>query len=181
VLVNAVNWHVTTQSAFLPGIHLPLSPRAVRADYQLTPHHLAIDRIRAMVPWDAPISVQTNLACFFADRRALYPFPSRALDADYVLIDLTETYGHRTGFRKFWLEWERQCTVSKYCQSVRELLGSSDHRVMLFEDGYVLFARRAAGLGASGRRDLPSTIDVQMALSDRCREWEALTGRGYGR
>lgn len=182
VLVNAVLHHATTESAFLPLVKLPLSPGVVRADYQLTPHHLNVDRIHALVPWDASVSVQTNLACFFVDRRNVYPFPSRSLTADYVVLDLTETYRYRDPeFRKFWLEWERQATVPKYCAAVRELLSSRDHQVVALDDGYVVVARKAVGLGASSRRDFPSNITAREELQARCGDWEKLTGRGYGR
>lgn len=182
LLINALRHHALTASAFLPDMRLPLSPSAVAADYRLTPHHAMIDKVRALVPWDASVSCQTNLATFFVDRPNVYPFPSRRLDADWVVLDLTETYGHRDPeYRKFWLEWERQCTVQAYCAAVRELLSSKDHQVMLLEDGYLLIARRATGLGPSSRRDLPPVGVARDALEERCRAWEPLTGRGYGR
>lgn len=172
LLAQAVFWHVTAQSAFLPGYRPPLSPLADHRDYRLTDHHRLIDRISAMIPREATLSVQTDLACFFTNRHGLYPFPHRMNDADFVLVDLTEPYGHRSEYRLFWLEYSFQTKASVYCQSVRRLFEDPGLVLVADEDGYLLFARRAG-------KGLPREPALAR-LEARCREWTRWTGRGYG-
>jgi hypothetical protein len=170
------------QSAYLPGLRPPLAPAAIRADYRLTPHHLKIDDLVRRLPTDGLLSVQANLATFFTDRPRLVPFPFRAREADWVLIDLTETYAHREDHRKFWLEFERQSTAAKYCDAVREMLSSPDHRVLIVEDGYVLWGKRGAGtLDIPPGTRLPSASEVASMLNEKCTLWEGWKGRGYGK
>lgn len=181
VLANAAYWHLTVQSFYLPELRLPLSPLAHREDYRVTPHHLAIDALAKRIPHGALVSVQANLACFFTDRPRLVPFPFRMTGADFVVLDLTETYAHRPRWRRFWLEFERQAPAAKYCAAVREMLASRDHRVLVHQDGYVVFGRRGAGTLDLEPTELPPAGEVARELEERCKLWEGWTDRGYGR
>ncbi|MBI4860744.1 MAG: DUF2079 domain-containing protein [Candidatus Riflebacteria bacterium] len=176
LVAHALFWHLTVQSAYLPGTFLPLSPLADRRDWQITDHHRQIDTLVALIPREASLSVQPDLACFFVTRHRLYPFPRRMGDADYVLVDLTEPFGHRAEGRLFWLEYSLQATAGRTCESVGRLFQDRALTLVFARDGYLLFSRvsdRPAVEPAQRRR-------AQELLESRCREWRSWKGRGYG-
>jgi uncharacterized membrane protein len=176
IVFNAAWWHATVQSIFLTDLRPPLSPMAIHEDYRVTDHHRLIEHFRARIPWTASLSVQADLACFFTDRARLYPFPHRAREADFVLVDLTDPYAHRPRERRFWLEWALQATVPQFCAAVHDLLSATfSCRLVEIMDGYLLFSRSPDTMV-----DLARYAEAQALLARRCAEWAALPGRGYG-
>jgi len=172
VLVGmALFGHATIESAFLPGIISPLSPKAIREDYRVTPHHARIRTVQIWIDPTKSLCVQANLACFFTRVPDLSPFPMGAAKAQQILIDLTQPYAHRREFNRFWIEYSLQSTIEDYCSQLRLLLEDGRHRVECFEDGFVLLVPGDADEKSQGVRD---------SLADICSKYANLEGRGYG-
>jgi uncharacterized membrane protein len=178
LVLAGIYWHGTAQSAFLPGHRPPLSPFADRLDHAVTAHHRHVAELVDRVPRQASLSIQADLAGFFTNRHGLYPFPHRAGDAQYVLVDLTEPYGHRAEFRLFWLEYSFQAKARAYCEAVHSLFSRPGLVLVHSVDGYLLFSRNR-----DDAVPVPDpTRQTALAMADaRCREWTTWTGRGYGR
>lgn len=172
--VNALLWHVITASAYLPEYRAPLSPWAVHADFALTAHHRALWPVAAQVGPTSRLVTSAHLACFFADRPVLTPFP-RGLDrADEVLVDLVNPFAHRKVERLFWLEWalqEPSGGAPEVFRALVRLAGGPTFGLVAEGEGYFLFRRGAPSRPLSGFLD---------ALARVKEEWLALEGRGYG-
>jgi hypothetical protein len=181
ILASSVFWHIQATSAFLPGYRLPLSPFADPRDWLVTDHHRRLPVVAAPIGAQDSLSVQADLACFFTNRQKLYPFPFRAQEADWVLVDLTEPFAHRAEHRLFWLEYSFQCKVRRYCLSVTALLDSPSHELAALDDGYMLFRRLAPGAVAVRTTEGDERrIRARARLDFSCALWSSWTGRGYG-
>lgn len=56
---------------------------------EVTTHHQQVQTLMQLVPSDAPLLVQPNIAPFFSDRPKIYGFPSHIPLVDYILIDIS--------------------------------------------------------------------------------------------
>lgn len=105
----------------------------------LTPHSLALARMKRRIPMDACVVTTHRAGAHFTDREQLYCLPlSAALEpqiihtADYILIDLKDRWGDVRGLN--------------YRPLLDELRESSDYHLALRDRGFLLFEKnRAAG------------------------------------
>ncbi len=56
---------------------------------EVTAHHRRVRDLMQLVPADAPLLVQPNIAPFFSDRPEIYGFPSHIPLVNYILVDVS--------------------------------------------------------------------------------------------
>lgn len=111
-----------------------------------TAHTQLADRFIAMIPPNASVSAQSDLAPHLSNRRYLYLFPYQMAQADYVALDVT---GNIYPFMM----------RSDYAQYVKALLADKDYHVVAAQDGYLLFKRGAGpALSSVDPQGLPESF-----------------------
>jgi uncharacterized membrane protein len=103
---------------------------------QATAHTRLADELLAKIPDNASVSAQADLVPHVSHRRAIYQFPYRAADSDYVFLDVTgDLYPYTE-------------QPLAYFQQVQALLDTRAFHVAAAEDGYLLLARGPAADGS---------------------------------
>jgi len=103
----------------------------------LTPHSLALARMKRRIPMDTCVVTTHRAGAHFTDRRQLYclPFspavaPETIHAADHILIDLKDRWGDVRGLN--------------YRPILDELREGSEYRLVIRDRGFLLFGRNQA-------------------------------------
>ena len=100
-----------------------------------TAHTTLANEIIARIPASASVSAQSDLVPHLSNRRFVYLFPYRAVEADYVLLDVTSNPYPLSD-------------AAAYVQNIWQTLNSGLFKVVVAQDGYILLQR--GRLGAQG-------------------------------
>ncbi len=98
---------------------------------QQTAHTQLANNLLTLIPPNASVSAQATLIPHVSERRFIYQFPYKALDSDYVFLDVTASRYPLDGDTKV------------YADDVMSVLTSPDYHVVAAQDGYLLIARGA--------------------------------------
>jgi uncharacterized membrane protein len=93
-----------------------------------TAHTTLANEIIARIPASASVSAQSDLVPHLSNRRFVYLFPYRAVEADYVLLDVTSNPYPLSD-------------AAAYVQNVWQTLNSGLFKVVVAQDGYILLQR----------------------------------------
>ena len=93
-----------------------------------TAHTRLANEIIARIPASASVSAQSDLVPHLSNRRFVYLFPYRAVEADYVLLDVTSNPYPLSD-------------AAAYVQNIWQTLNSGLFKVVVAQDGYLLLQR----------------------------------------
>ncbi len=99
----------------------------------VTPHAQLFTKVAALIPPNASVCAQDTLVPHLSHRHYIYQYPYRALQSQYVVLDLQGNiypYARNTAAGQ-----------NAYDQSVRNILNTGDFRVIFSEDGYLVLQR----------------------------------------
>jgi uncharacterized membrane protein len=109
------------RQAFLPIGRNYIWPEA-------TAHTKLADEIIARIPTSASVSAQSDFVPHLSNRRFVYLFPYRAVEADYVLLDVTSNPYPLSD-------------AAAYVQNIWQTLTCGLYKVVVAQDGYLLLKR----------------------------------------
>lgn len=106
--------------------------------YQKTDHDQVADRFIKMIPPDAVVCASSHLSPHLTHRETCYtfPVPEGLARADYLLIDVNETYMNDSG-----IVTPNVSQREETHQTVARLLSATDLSLIAYEDGLFLFKR----------------------------------------
>jgi uncharacterized membrane protein len=95
---------------------------------EATAHVQLAAQIIARIPASASVSAQSDLVPHLSNRRFVYLFPYRAVEADYILLDVTSNPYPLSD-------------AAAYVQNIWQTLTSGLYKVVVAQDGYLLLQR----------------------------------------
>jgi len=135
------------------GYFYSLSPFAKEYGYKdFTPSANAklLGEVKELIPAEAALSIQHNLAPHFSTRKNLYQFPTMVSQVDYVIVDVFDPYyNNPKSFFQFnsALLGEQDYSynnISRWLLSVEIMLGREDFGVIYYQDGWLVFKKGAS-------------------------------------
>jgi uncharacterized membrane protein len=127
LLALAFSLHEQQNLGYLPIGHAFQWP-------QQTAHTRLVDALIKRIPATASVSAQADLVPHLSQRRHIYQYPYDAMNADYVLLDVTGFIYPYTGVSG---------GATLYVTGVKTLLQSGRVHVIAAQDGYLLLAHGA--------------------------------------
>jgi hypothetical protein len=126
----------------------------------------AVQRIQWLLPSEASISAQANVAAHFSQRYSIYPFPSKVDEVDFVILRLASPTERLTGKSPGMVTLEHHLTIppKQFLKAVEQRLGDTGYGVLFWEPPWLIFSK--------GERTNEATASsVHLYLADLEREW----------
>lgn len=119
----------------------PFSTKYRISDYFPGAHAKNLSEVKKMIPSEASLSAQHNLAPHFSGRQFIYRFPLKKDEAEYILLDTLDPFADNPK-QIFGFEYALQMSIPEWQSDIEELKKSEKYSLVFNEDGYLLFRKK---------------------------------------
>jgi len=121
----------------------PYSNIAKIADFRISDNAKKIKEIKKLIPTESSLSVQNNIGAHFSQREYIYTFPFRSDIAEFVLIDIYDTYENpQFQLRHNNFIFQVQMIFEDYYNEVVAMFNNPSYGVYFYSgDGWLIFKR----------------------------------------